>query len=214
MRKTNTGKAKKLIISPRFALVLLILTSLVCVITIIFSTISWFTPAIDENHYKNIQLIENSVPLRSETCSFKTYPGTMLNNGIIEYDSTPVGTGVYNTGLATPGNGTDGKVKPAYMYFKTEVINSSHEYPSGVSLFFSNINEGVNIGVTYPSNSYRTVLDGEEYEFYLIRNAYVKVKVDTDVDGPGLLSIEWFVRNDSTTDNMSITPSNLYLVYN
>lgn len=215
MRKTNSYKVQKSKISHKFILVLLILTCLVCAVTIISSSISWFTPTIDENNFKNIALVETDVPLRSETCSFNTYEGIMASDGTISYSSTPVTTGEsFLTGTATPANGVDGKVKPAYKYFKTEVLNSSYQYPSCVSLFLSSVNEGVNLGVTYPSNSYRTVLSGETNDFYLIRNAYVKVRLDSDVDGPGLLTIEWFIRNDSTTTNMSIVPSNLYLVYN
>ena len=84
---------------------------------------------------------------------------------------------------------------------------------------------GLYVGVTYPTNTYFYNEDAWP-DFFIIRNAYVKVKDDNDADGPGLLPVEWFVENRSSTEKtIRVTTGDdpdtgetnvpwLYLVYN
>lgn len=92
----------------------------------------------------------------------------------------------------------DGRVN-GRVYFRTNIQNNSTEYPSVVSLYAHSMPAGLMVACTSPSNTVRFVGDSAKSDYYIIRNAYVKVKNESDVDGPGLLSVEWFIEN--TTDD-------------
>lgn len=116
---------------------------------------------------------------------------------------------------------------PGRVYFKTEVQNEDTKYSSIVSMYIETMKANLKVCVTSPSNSVRRVGSEDVKDYYIIRNAFVKVKEETDADGPGLLPIEWFVENPTdsaitlqiepvevTENNKTFTRVGLYLMYN
>ena len=123
----------------------------------------------------------------------------------------------------------NGEKVPGRVYFRTNVQNTDTEHPSVISLYHHNFPADLGLGVTYPSNTYFIndfgYDNGNYPDCWILRNAYVKVKDIADVDGPGLLQVDWFVENFDTVNTKSIrvtkqtlgvaTPIEwLYLMYN
>lgn len=217
-------KAKKHIHATRRGIILIsVLAVLILIINIITASFSWFTPQVWKNPQDSSVLGASGMEYkkdtynRSEKCNFSTSSGTkqtVYESG--KYiDQINYGEAISYATVAADG----GKA-----YFRTSVINYDASHPSDVSLYFASLGEtGSNliVAVTYPSNTVRTV-SGENNDFCLVRNAYVKRHDTNDVDGPGLLQIDWFVTNNSGSDIiLNLDPesnggqyANMYLMYN
>lgn len=218
-RKMN----KQSVYTHRGIVLIAILALMILIVNIITASFSWFTPKSVTNVGMKYESKTNN---RSERCDFSTYQGT-----IVETYSTGnyIGQINYDTSV-THVTITPGEIK----YFRTSIINADPNYPSDVSLYFSSLGHThdqsnpsddattkLTVAVTFPSNTVR-IETGEKTDYCLVRNAYVKAHDETDVDGPGLLQIDWFVRNDGT-DNVTINLdeerngtayANMYLMYN
>ena len=210
--KKNARKRKQTFLASRRGVIMIAaIAVLVLVINIITASYSWFTPGdVDGTGMR----YSYDGQARSEDCSFKTYLGTKVtesNKGShagyfvnqIDYEPDERTTAVSISAGDT-------------QYFKTEIINADRYYASDISLCISQIPAAqCMFAVTYPSNTVRLINSGSTtYDYFIVRDAYVKKNVETDVNGPGLLVIEWFVKNNHATNSLSINPSNLYLMYN
>lgn len=200
INKNNNKVIRKLNFSRKSIFLVLLLAVIILVVNIITASFSWFQPSSKAG--ANMQY-QDSAQLRPETCTFATYRGTLNSDNSITYGSSPV------TGSQTISSGTQNS--PSFTHFRTSITNSSQDYPTCVSLYMSSL-PSCNLGVIYPSNSYRTFTETQNNDVYIIRNAYVKINVETDVLGPGLLNVDWFIKNYG--NSFSIDLNNLYLMYN
>jgi len=201
-------------LTRRGVILISILAALILTINIITASYSWFTPKTVNG--AGMQYVEEAY-VRSEQCSFSTYEGTKRS--------------VYQTGHYIDqidyGNSAVTSVSVAAgetRYFRTSIINADTKYASDVSLYFASFGQAgcnLTVAVTFPSNTVRTVSKAET-DYYLIRNAFVKVHDANDVDGPGLLQVDWFVKNNgSSAVTIKLGPesaggenANMYLMYN
>lgn len=128
------------------------------------------------------------------------------------------------TKVSVPAAVTSGGVTtPGKKYFRTDITNQSSSYSSVISLYIFSMPANLAVAITSPSNTYHfvgTVADmqhdfGQDTwpDYFIIRNAYVKIKDENDADGPGLLRVEWFVENRSSSP-VTIDLNGLYLMYN
>ena len=210
---------KKPIINKRTGVIFVsLLAVIILVINLLTLSYSWYEPQSVTG--KGIYFNKNT-NLRSENCSFSTYVGTVVDDpeegfiGEIRYsESATTGS------VSIPAcDVVAGETVPGRKYFRTNILNSSREYPSVVSLFLASMPANLTVCVTFPSNSVRAVGSTAKSDYYLIRNAYVKKYETTDADGPGLLQVDWFVENyTNSAISLNIgTPSagdGLYLMYN
>lgn len=202
-KKTKKNKRKVFIASRRGVLMVAVIAALVLLINIITASYSWFTPQQDAK--SGMQYIFQG-KARSESCTFSTFKGTKVTtadipNGqyvnMINYGSSAV------TGSQTIAANSIG-------YFKTEIINSDTNNASDISLYIKSM-PACTLAVTFPGNSVRT-FSSAQTDCYIVRDAYVKKNVATDVNGPGKLVIEWFIKTGSSS--VTINLNNLYLLYN
>lgn len=217
MKKTSKRKAKSkkqlmFMRSRRGVILVALIAVMVLIINLISASYSWFTP---ENVNGTGMKYDYESKARSENCTMSTYKGVKVtgNNG-----NGQTHAGYYLNQIHYDSSATTSNVSiasGATQYFKTEIINQDTKNASGISLYITGIS-GVNasntctMAVTYPSNSVRTLTTSGTN--FIIRNAYVKRKDAQDVNGPGLLVVEWFVTNNGSS-SISVNPSNLYLTY-
>ena len=224
MSKKNNKKAKaKAAITRKGVILVALLAAMILVVSIVTFSYSWFEPQTVSG--KGLSFQEDS-RLRSEDCSFVTHQGEVVTAAMKTSDPDTYKTYFidqvrYFDATVTGSVSVPAKVgdTPGRVYFKTDITNGigsfSHtdgQYPSIVSLYISTMPGNLTVACTYPSNSVRFV-SSQQYDYYIIRNAYVKVRDDEDVDGPGLLEVEWFVENN-TNSAIPINLNNLYLMYN
>lgn len=196
-RSNSNQNAKRKLITRKGVMLVIILAVMILVVNIITASYSWFQP-IAETH--NGMGYQSNTNLRSENCTFVTYSGTKQSDDSIAYnESTPITSNSYTINANT------------VYYFKTNIVNGDTKFPSNVSLFFESMPADTTLAVTFPANTVRSTGSASESDFYVIRNAYVKVNVSTDAEGPGLLEVEWFVKS---TTNTSLDFTKLYLMYN
>ncbi len=210
----SKAEIKKKAITRRGVILISVLAVLILIVNVITASYSWFTPK--SVNGAGMEYIDKAYN-RSEQCSFSTYEGTLRTTystghyiDQIEYGSSAV------TSVSVPAGGT--------KYFRTSIINADTKYASDVSVYFASLgveNCNLTIAVTYPSNTVRTV-SAAETDYYLVRNAFVKVHDANDVDGPGLLQVDWFVKNNGSSavtiklgpESAGGTNANMYLMYN
>ena len=192
-------------ITRRGVVLISVLAALILIINVITASYSWFTPKSVAG--AGMQYVEDAYT-RSEQCTFSTYEGTKRTEYATGHYIDQV---EYSSSAITSATIPKGETK----YFRTSIINADTKYASDVSLYFSSFGEAdcnLTVAVTFPSNTVRKVSKAEP-DYYLIRNAYVKIHDDNDVDGPGLLQIDWFVTNNGTGP-VTLDLSNMYLLYN
>ncbi len=220
-------------------LVALLAVSALVVNLIVFSY-SWFTPVTTSG----VGLaLDREDTIRSERCTFETYKGTIVTEtnwetgnpsyrsrgyfiDQVAYDDTPIANDAVITIPKATTKTEDGETVtvPGRVYFRTNVQNTDTEHPSVISLYHHQMLADVGVAITYPSNTYHRT-ETVYNDYFILRNAYVKAKDEADVDGPGLLQVEWFVENFDTAATKSIrvtrqttgvaTPIEwLYLMYN
>lgn len=210
----SKSKKKVMLTKRRGVIIISVLAVLVLVVNIITASFSWFTP--QQVQGAGMAYTEDAY-LRSEQCTFSTYQGTKRSTSQsghyideIEYDASPIST------ISVPAGQT--------KYLRTSIINADTNYASDVSVYFNSIGTAscnLTLAVTFPSNTVRTISSAQS-DYYLVRNAYVKVHDSNDVDGPGLLQIDWFVKNNgSSAVTLKLGPqseggtnANMYLMYN
>lgn len=210
MSRPKKKKKQNRILSNRHGIMLIALLAVVILmVNLMTFSYSWFTPQVQTG--KGIYFT-HTTNLRSEDCSFETYQGTVstsTDNGLY------IGEVVYNTAQVTGNVSIPANSK---VYFRTNIQNNSTQYPSIVSLYIASMPANLTVAVTYPSNSVRSITSAQS-DYYIIRNAYVKVKDLNDADGPGLLVVDWYVEN-TTGSPITLhlgTPGSdvgLYLMYN
>lgn len=236
--KPKKKKNKKRELWKRRGVILVALLAVTAlVVNLIVFSYSWFTPAT----VTGVGLaLEKTASIRSERCTFSTYQGTLVTES--NWESTYKSQGYFidqvayandpiaeNAVITIPKATTaieDGETVtiPGRVYFRTNIQNTDTEHPSVVSLYHHQMLKDVGVAITYPSNTYHRTEDVYD-DYFILRNAYVKVKDEADADGPGLLQVEWFVENFDTSDTKSIrvtrqttgvtTPIEwLYLMYN
>ena len=204
--KTGAHSVKKKKITTRKGVMLVsLLAILIVVVSIITASYSWFLPT----STKSTGISYNSsAGFRSESCTVKHYAGTKnATTGVISYSKTEIAT---NTQSITRGT---------KAYYRTEITNTSSDYTTVFSLFFSNfpnqtdptINAfgNVSLGISYPSNTFRT-LSEVQTDYPLLRNVYLNANDGTNEDAS--ISVEWFVVADDSSD-FSFDINNIYLVY-
>lgn len=218
--KSRKTKAKDKVVkqtrATRRGIVLIsVLAVVILIVNIITASFSWFTPATATGAG---MAYEKKTYNRSEKCEFYTRSGlkqTVYEDGLY-IDQMNYGDENVDH-INVPGNG-------GRAYFRTSIENKDENYPSVVSIYFASIGEAssnLTFAVTYPSNTVVTV-SGAKDDFCLMRNAFVKRKDVNDVDGPGLLQVDWFViNNGSSTYTINLGPesdggtyANMYLMYN
>lgn len=214
MKQSQKGKSKKkkfTLLQSRKGIILITLIALmVLLLNLITASFSWFTPLSESG--KSVGYSYQG-QLRSQDCTMSTILGTKMSsmeNGLyidqINYDTTLASN-------AIPSNKEISVASGATQYFKTEIVNNDKENGTDIGLYIKSIPNCV-LAVTYPSNSVRTINsnDPPTYDYYLIRNAFIKKYVATDVNGPGLLEVEWFVKN-SGSSAITIDLDDLYITY-
>jgi hypothetical protein len=202
------------------------LAVMILVVNLITASYSWFSPGRTTGSGASYQDV---VKTRSEQCTFKTYLGRKTAHYVEADEATYLAgadkdfrhdTIVYS-GSEITGPLSDSIDVGETVYFKTDIVNPDHQFPSVVSLYKLNMPGNVKICVNNPSNSVREVSDTVN-DYYIIRNAYVKVYEVNDADGPGLLTVEWSVTNtgSSAISGFDVSPivsgdtAGLYLMYN
>ena len=213
MSTKKTSKKKRQFTNRHGIIMIALLAVMILVVNLVMFSYSWFTPASVTG--QGLALEETS-SLRSERCTFETYPGVLVTESNhssysdyyidqIAYSNSPVPeNAVIKVPVATM---VDGEKVPGRAYFRTNIQNNDTEYPSVISLYHNQFPNNLGIAVTYPSNTYFFNDTGNYDDCFILRNAYVKVKDDADVDGPGLLQVEWFVENLSTSNTIDIRVS-------
>ncbi len=186
----------------KFGIVLIcFLAGLILVVNVITASFSWFEPEV--KHGDVINLSETSW-LRTEDCVI-----TQNFLGSVDGNNHSI---VYNTEIGKTGSQS---IQPNNKaYFKTVINNNSEKYPTNISLYISEFPGGaggVNLAVTYPSNTYRTFLS-KQTDLGIIRNANVTNREKGNASS-GILEVEWFVDNKSSS-TVNIDFSKLYLMYN
>lgn len=241
--KKKKKKKNRQTASRHGIMLIAIIAAMILVVNLVVFSYSWFKPA-DPVQAKGMYMDLNAT-IRSEKCTFETYQGTLVTDANwvsggykaagyyidqVAYSNTAI---LKNEVITIPVATTDsetGELIPGRVYFRTNVQNTDTKHPSVISLYHHLFPGDLGLAVTYPSNTYfindfGTEADGSYPDCFILRNAYVKVKDAADVDGPGLLQVEWFVENFSTTATKSIrvtlqdqgveTPIQwLYLMYN
>ena len=248
-KQTSKKKKKKTrqMMTRRGVILIALIAAMILVVNMIVFSYSWFTP---KTVAGDGLALDKTATIRSERCTFSTYQGTPVTDS--NWETTPPPCGPSDKSLRAQGyfidqvayadnpiaedavipipkatttteNGETVTV-PGRVYFRTNIQNTDTEHPSVISLYHHQMLEDVGVAITYPSNTYhRTEAVYDDY--FILRNAYVKVKDEADVDGPGLLQVEWFVENFDTENPKSIrvtrqttgvaTPIEwLYLMYN
>lgn len=206
--KTKKDKKQAVLHSRRGVILIALLALTVLVVNLITASYSWFTPQ-SESGVSVGYAYEGQ--LRSRDCTMNTILGT---KAAVAQGGIYVGQINYDPSLTSneiPSNHEISIASGATRYFKTEIINHDTQNATDIALYIKSIPECV-IAVTYPSNSVRTI-STPSYDYYLIRNAYIKKYVATDVNGPGLLQVEWFVKNNGTS-TITIDLDDLYITYN
>jgi hypothetical protein len=203
--KSNAKQKKKRALNTRTGVVLIAMLALVVlIVNLVSASYSWFTPQTVEKKGLDYGFTGK---VRSEDCEMYTYRGTKITSsnrldgeyiGQIRYDTSPNSSSVNVSG--------GGNVE----YFKTEIINQDTNSASDISLYISSLG-ACTLAVTYPGNTVRTFSETQT-DLYIVRDAYVKRKDNADVNGPGKLTIEWFVKSGS--GSVTVNPANLYLLYN
>ena len=192
--KKKKKKARRFTNRHGIMLVLLLAVAILAVNLVVYSY-SWFTPG--EVTGQGLQM-EATETLRSELCEFSTYPGIKITTSNqsshsdyfldqIWYSSDPIGDNDY---IDIPVG--------ERVYFLTNIQNTDTKHPSVVSLYHHEMPADLGVAITFPSNTYHQTED-DYTDYFIVRNAYVKVKDEADVDGPGLLQVEWFVENKGTS---------------
>lgn len=224
--------------SRRGIILIAILAVAILVVNLVVFSYSWFTPSSVTG--KGLSM-DDQIAVRSENCTFETYQGVVVTedmvkglNGYnandykdyyidqIKYNDVKISDNVEITIPHATTDSETGKTIPGRVYFRTNIQNQDTKYSSVVSLYHHQMPAGLAVAVTYPSNTYY-YNESAYNDFFIIRNAYVKVKDQNDADGPGLLQVEWFVENSSNTDKKirvtrqtvgSTSTEWLYLMYN
>lgn len=161
----------------------------------------------------------NHVAPYNTTEAINTYNGYYIDQ--IRYFNDPIADNDVITIPAATTETVNGKsvTTPGRVYFRTNIENQDTNCSSVVSLYHSKMPADISVAITYPSNTYHFVGTAEEMasyggaadpndvydyagypDYFIIRNAYVKVRNDNDADGPGLLPVEWFVENNTATE--------------
>lgn len=236
-KMSKTAKAKRRArrqFTNRHGIILIaLLTVLILVVNLVVFSYSWFTPKTVEG--KGLS-IDETANIRSENCTFQTYQGEVVTTANqsqhhgyyldqIDYNDTAIANNAVITIPAQTTQTIDGETVevPGRVYFRTEIQNQDEQYPSCVSLYHYEMPADLYVAITYPTNTY--FHNDEAYrDYFIIRNAYVKVRDMNDVDGPGMLPVEWFVENRSSTakqirvtlqtDGVAQAIPWLYLMYN
>lgn len=211
-RNSRKDKRNKFIASRRGVVMIAVIALLILIINIITASYSWFTP---QNVNGTGMQYSYSGSARSEDCHMSTFLGTKVTGSIGEGQEN-YGYYINQIRYANTARTTSVTIAAgATQYFKTEIINQDTKYASCISLYITSIGNisatnTCTLAVTFPSNSVRTLT--AQSNNFIIRNAYVKRKDTQDVNGPGLLSVEWFVKNNGATA-IAVNPSHLYLTY-
>lgn len=214
-KRESKNETKKQILTRRRGVILIsVLAVLILVVNLITASYSWFTPG--QVNGSGMQYVDKAY-IRSEECTFKTYLGSKVTTYSAGHYIDQID---YNTEITTKSVGS-GETE----YFRTSIVNDNENYASDISLYFSSFGaSGCNltVAVTFPSNTVRTVTCSSDpvSDYCLVRNAYVKKKDVNDVDGPGLLQVDWFVTNNgSSAVTINVGPmggsnANMYIMYN
>ena len=207
-KMSKKAKANEVLHSRKGVILLALIALMVLIINLISASYSWFQPSTVTK--KSVGYSYDG-KLRSQDCDMTTILGTKAaeadpDGGIYK------GQIDYNPNLSSNQHATNtiSIAAGATQYFKTEIVNRNTENATDISLYIK-VMPACTVAVTYPSNSVRTVSDSRN-DYYLIRNAYIKKYVPTDVNGPGLLEVEWFVKNTGSS-GISINLDYLYIIY-
>ena len=244
-KKSKKDKYSRARRAPLVLLLSVSLAVLILVLNILAFSYSWFTPSsvtaqgldFDENYsvrsenceFKTYQgeIVTEDMKLGRNGYKANDYSNYSIDQ--VKYSNTEITSTTPITiprATETIENGETVTI-PGRVYFRTEIQNQDTHHPSVISLYHESMPPDLSVAVTYPSNTYHyvgTVQDFEAWfgagttgwpDYFIIRNAYVKVKDMNDADGPGLLPVEWFVENNDTTRDLEIEiTGKLYLMYN
>lgn len=205
MKKNAKNKKRQVFLrSRRGVIIVALIAVMVLLINLISASYSWFTP---QENKKGGMAYSFDGRARSENCSMSTFLGTKVT-------ATNKQQGEYINQIRYDSSESTGNVSvagSAVRYFKTEIINADSENASDISLYLKTM-PACTLAVTYPGNSVR-IFSSVQNDCYIVRDAYVKKNVSTDVNGPGLLEVEWFVKNNGSSA-ITINLNNLYMLYN
>lgn len=208
-KSKNSKQKKKFELSRRGVIFVALIAVAVLVINLITASYSWFTPTTDTKAGLDYSSAD-PIKTRSEDCETPlTYVGTKATAAVAEGNGYSKFKNQIDYAVNASGSVT--LTAGVTTYLKTEVINTNTNYGSDISLYIKDL-PVCTIAVTYPSNSVRQITSTDEgKDYYIIRNAYVKKYVSTDVNGPGLLEVEWFI-TPSTGGTLNL--NNIYVMYN
>ena len=201
-KKTVANKERNKLLAKRGIPLVLTLAVLILLVNVITASYSWFSPTSLSGAGMKFQ---QSDFIRSENCSLKLFQGTKVN-GVITYSEVSTNTSVDSTPSTDPTVGLN--------YFRVVVKNDDTVNASNVSILFNcTINADTTIGIMTPSNAVHTYTsDMAEKTVFLVRNAYVKKLVSTEVN-PGELYVDFFIRYTGS-DSFTLSPSDLIILYN
>lgn len=206
MKKKAKEKNRQIFVSSRRGVIIVALIAImVLMINLISASYSWFTPQEDKKRSMAYAFDGN---VRSESCDeMNTFVGIKQTSADLQNNKYKNQI-IYSTTEAT---GNQSVAAGATKYFKTEIINSDTKSASDISLFIKSLPAST-LAVTYPGNSVHEYGIAQT-DCPIVRDAYVKKYVATDVNGPGKLEIEWFVTNNGSSA-ITVNLNYLYLVYN
>lgn len=201
-KKTVANKERNKLLAKRGIPLVLTLAVLILLVNVITASYSWFSPTSLSGAGMKFQ---QSDSIRSENCSLKLFQGTKVN-GVINYSEVSTNASVTGTSSDDPTEGLN--------YFRVVVKNADTVNASNVSILFNcAINAGTTIGIMTPSNAVHTYTSNmAEKTVFLVRNAYVKKLVSTEVN-PGELYVDFFIRYTGS-GSFTLSPSDLEILYN
>ena len=212
--KSKKKKQEMMNMNRKGIVLIALLAVVILIVNIITFSFSWFEPLTEEN--KSGAGFNVNTRLRAEGCTFKTHLGEKATQ-YVKDQTTGAQTFrdqiTYYPNELTGDDLTVDLEDDHIAYFRTDIVNDDTSYPSVVSLYIASLDTGLIVSCTNPSNTVKKVTAANHTDFFIARNAYVKVNDPKDVDGPGLLMIEWYVENKSG-DDVVVDLSQLHLMYN
>ncbi len=200
--------------NKRGIIIISILAALILAINIITASYSWFSPKVETGI--GMSFVQDD-RIRSEKCSFKLYQGNMRTQAEATTENPDYGEIDYSPSDeitdtdVTVSNVNNAEHPDGLFYFRIEVLNADTANASNISLYFNKaVPANTTVGIVKPNSACHKYTDSTN-NVNLVRNAYVKKYVATDVD-PGKLYVEFFVKCEG--DSFKFKKSNITLLYN
>lgn len=196
-------------------IIIAVLAVLILAVNVVTASYSWFSPKSETGIGMSFSQDDS---IRSEKCSFTLFRGDMRTQQEAQGTDNPdYGEIVYSpstqitTESVTVTKGSNDEHPDGLWYFRVEVTNEDTQNASNISLYFNTqVPANTTIGVVKPTSATHKYTSATN-NVNIVRNAYVKKHVSTEVD-PGKLYVEFFVKCEG--DSFSFNANNIVLLYN